>query len=359
MSIFVSVISVFFSFVLLWKIVHFAYDHNIFDGHDGRKIHKGNIPRLGGIAFVPSAFIAFVFVLVVLYFKNELVNHIGVHNSLIYDSIFVLIAIAIVYIFGIFDDLKGLRYRNKFAYQIIVALILCFAGIYTKNIHGMLALYQIPPAFGFFVTIFILVLSINAFNFIDGIDGLSSGIAILSLAYYTIVLYVENHYFYLLAIAFLFALLPFFCLNVFGKKSNKTKVFMGDTGSTVLGLLLFILALVINENTNSPKIYNNPLVFGFAPLLLPFYDVFSVVFYRLLKGKNIFNADNNHFHHKLLKLGLSQHSVLVIELLVYIFIIAITLFLVNYINLNLIIGCSLLIWIFVNMFLSEKINNKK
>lgn len=356
----ISIISFSLSFLFLWKVIRYAYNHKIFDGHDERKIHQGNIPRVGGIAFVPAAFIAYVFALIILYLENE-VTELGVHASLLRDSLFFLFAIAVIYFFGICDDLKGLRYRRKFTYQIITGLILCFVGIYTKEIHGMLALYHIPPPFGCFVTIFLMVLSINAFNFIDGIDGLSSSIAILSLGYYAVILYLEKNYFYLLAIAFLAALLPFFLLNVFGNKSKCTKVFMGDTGSTVLGLVLFLLALVINENPGTPMLYNNPLVLALAPLLLPFYDVFSVVFYRLLNAKNIFKADNNHFHHKLLRLGLTQPKALLVELLVFIFIIVITLLLVRYVNLNFIIGTSLVLWIAINMLMSKIIdkNNTK
>lgn len=133
---------------------------------------------------------------------------------------------------------------------------------------------------------------------------------------------------------------------------------MGDTGSTVLGLVLFLLALSVNEDINTPKLFSNPFVLGFAPLLLPFYDVFSVVFYRLIHGKNPFKADANHFHHKLLKLGLSQHATLVVELIVFVLICALTVLLANYINLNIIIVCSIIIWISINVTLANIINKR-
>ena len=355
---FISLVSIFFSLLLLCKVIKYAYNHNIFDNHDERKIHQGNIPRVGGIAFVPAAIISFIFALIILYLRDEAFD-LGIHHTFIHDSVIILISILIIYFFGKYDDLKGLRYRNKFTYQIFTGLMLCVAGIYMKDIHGILALYHIPPVFGCFVAVFVMVLSINAINFIDGIDGLSSGIAIISFIYYSIILIIEKNDFWLLSISFLCAILPFFYFNVFGSKRNKTKAFMGDTGSTVLGLVLFLLAVVVNENPNSELLYDNPLVLAYAPLLLPFYDVISVVYQRLLNAKNIFKADDNHFHHKLLKLGLSQPAALIVELLIFVFVIFSTLILVKYININVVIGSSLLIWIWVNLLLTRRIKSNK
>lgn len=358
MIFFISVISIFFSLLLLSKVIKSAYNNNIFDNHDERKIHKGNIPRVGGIAFVPSAVISFMFALIILYLRDEAFD-LGIHHTFIQDSVIILISILIIYVFGVYDDLKGLRYRNKFTYQFSTGLMLCLAGIYMKDIHGILALYHIPPIFGCFVSIFVMVLSINAINFIDGIDGLSSGIAIIAFIYYSIILIIERNDFWLLSISFLCAILPFFFFNVFGSRKNKTKSFMGDAGSTVLGLVIFLLAVIVNENPNTELLYDNPLVLAYAPLLLPFYDVISVVYQRLLNAKNIFKADDNHFHHKLLKLGFSQPMALLIELLVVVFVIFSTLILVKYININVVVGSSLLLWIWINLLLTKIIKAKK
>ena len=344
--------------MLLSKVIKYAYNNNLFDNHDERKIHHGNIPRIGGIAFIPAAIISFIFAIIILYLRDEAFD-LGIHHTFIRDSVIILISILIIYFFGVYDDLKGLRYRKKFSYQIFTGLLLCLSGIYMKDVHGILALYHIPPIFGCFVAIFVLVLSINAINFIDGIDGLSSAIAILSLIYYTAILIIEKNDFWLLSISFLSAVLPFFCFNLFGSKTKKTKAFMGDTGSTVLGLVLFLLAVVVNENPNTEMLYDNPLILAFAPLLLPFYDVISVIYQRLLNAKNIFKADNNHFHHKMLKLGFSQPTALIIELLIEIFVIFSTLILVKYININVVVGSSLLLWIWINLLLTKKNKGQK
>lgn len=356
MIIFLLLFCVAISSLLLYLVIKMCYRKQIFDSQGGRKIHTGNIPRVGGIAFVPAAMITFLIFIIIspMRFKG---NIIGIHNVFLKDSVVVLCSIAIIYFWGVLDDIIGLRYRVKFGYQIITGLILCFAGIYISNIHGILGLYHIPLAFGTFVTIFLLVLSINAFNFIDGIDGLSSGIALLSLSYYAVILYLKGNLFYLLAIVFFCAVLPFFFFNVFGRESRKTKTFMGDAGSTVLGLVLCLLALIVSEDKSSNYIGSNAFALGFTPLLLPFYDVFSVVFYRLIHSKNPFRADNNHFHHKLLRLGLSQHTALVVEIIVFIMLSISTLLLVKFININVLLGCSLITWTLINMLLAQRIKN--
>ena len=353
-----SLLSIITSIVLLKIIVAWSYKMKVFDSQGGRKIHHGNIPRVGGIAFVPAAICSFLAFLIILIFNND-TYALGVHDTFIHDAFVMVGAIAIIYVFGIFDDVIGLRYRVKFGYQILTGLMICFLGIFLWELHGILALYTIPMTFGFVITIFLLIFSINSFNFIDGIDGLSSGIAILSLSYFSVILYLLDNKFFVMAIFFLCAVLPFFFFNVFGKEVSRTKTFMGDTGSTVLGLVLFLLAVAVNEDINTVYLHENAFILGFTPLLLPFYDTISVVFYRLLKGKNPFKADDNHFHHKLLRLGLSQHSTLIVELIVFVVICVSTLFLPNYINLNIIIGCSLLIWLAINQTLLVFIKKKK
>ncbi len=355
---FIIFISIVLSFFLLKLVVLFAYKRKIFDKQSDRKIHHGNIPRVGGIAFVPAALISFLLAVLILTINPSL-QIFCVNCSFTNELLVVTCSIIVIYLFGIYDDVLGLRYRVKFLYQILTGLFLCLAGIYLADIHGVFSLYELPPLFGFFVTIFLFVLAINAFNFIDGIDGLLSGIAILGLGYFAVVLYNNGNYFYLLAVAYLCALVPFFCFNVFGKESKRTKTFMGDTGSTVLGLLMFVLALFVNKDAKSVELYDNPFVLGFAPLLLPFYDVFSVVFFRILNSANPFKADNNHFHHKLLKLGFSQHKTLVTELVVYAVITIGTLIMCKYINLNIVIGSSIMLWIFINYVLIKLIQSKR
>ena len=349
----VLIISFALSALLIKAIIKYAYNHNLFDLHTKRKIHKGDVPRLGGVAFVPVAIITFIFGCLILS-SQEMIT---VENAI--PIIGLLASIIITYIVGIADDIKGLRYRTKFMCQFVVGLILCLTGFLLNNFHGLLGLYELPYSFGLCVTIFLIILSINAFNFIDGIDGLSSSIAILSFAYYSVILYLNSDYNILLPIAFIGVLLPFFYFNIFGKASRHNKTFMGDTGSTVLGLMLCILAIVINGDPQTQLLlHTNPFIIAFSPLMLPCFDVVNVVIYRLLKSKNPFNADDNHFHHKLLRLGLSQHTALIVELIVFLFMTGTSICLSNYVGVTVVMVIMLISWLVANAFITNVLQKR-
>ena len=356
----ILLLSFFVSLILIRKVVKFAYNKRVFDIEDGRKIHHGNIPRVGGIAFVMAAMVAIFVAIALLGFSNLGSFYRDIKNYLP-QSLAIGLSVFIIYFFGVVDDIKNLRYRTKFSYQILVGLMLCLTGFCFVNMRGVLGLAELPLLFGCVATVFTLVLIINAFNFIDGIDGLASGIALLSLIYYTVLFVMNQSYLSLFSLAFIGALLPFIYFNLFGKENKKNKTFMGDTGSTVLGLVLFVFAIVVMfmPMNNASCVSYNPFAYAFAPLLLPCYDVVNVVLYRLSMGRNPFKADNNHFHHKLIKLGLSQHKVLIIELIIMIFISSFTILSTYYVNINLVLFVSLFVWIMVNMILNKMINKKQ
>ena len=346
------------SLLLMRKTIKYAYRKRLFDEPDERKIHRKAIPRVGGFAFVLSALITFVVMFTAQLltgcdadwnFADGVTQH-GVCG--------VICSILVVYVFGIIDDLHGLRYRTKFSYQILTGLLLCLVGIYLLNLYGLSGLYEIPSMFGCLVTVFLLVFVINAYNFIDGIDGLSSGLAIMSLVYYSFLLYSNHSILLLLAVAFLGALIPFFGFNMFGSVERQSKTFMGDSGSTVLGLVLFILAVVINGDPHTQELGLNPMVMVMAPLLLPCYDVINVVIFRLANSKNPFKADKNHFHHRLLQLGLSQHATLVVELLAAVVIAGSLIVLSHWVDFNILFFALLMLWLLVNMILTRIITNK-
>lgn len=346
------IIALLLSAIFIKVIMRYAYNHNLFDKHTKRKIHQGDVPRLGGLAFVPVAIIIFIIALCI---------HLDSGFDISLDAMGymgVLLSIAIVYGTGVLDDFIGLRYRSKFIFQFVVGLLLCACGIHLNDVYGLFGLFEVPLIFSCILTIFMIILSINSFNFIDGIDGLSSSIAILSFGYYTVILYLNNSILFMLPLLFICVLLPFFCFNVFGNDKKHSKIFMGDTGSTVIGLLLCVLAIIINEDHSTMLIYKNPIVLAFAPLMLPCFDVFNVVVYRLLKAKNPFKADDNHFHHRLLKLGLSQHAALVVELIVFVVMTSAAIALANHVSINIMLGVMLAVWILINFVIIRIINLK-
>ena len=337
---------------LLKAIINYAYKHNLFDKHTKRKIHHGNVPRLGGVAFIPVVIIFFLIgVIFVGYFESSF----KIHTRML---IGLLMSMLIMYGFGMFDDIIGLRYRTKFIYQFVAGLLLCFLDVHLYSLYGLLGLFDIPLFFSCFVTILMIVLCVNSFNFIDGIDGLSSSIAILSFIYFSIIFYLINSIFFIFTVIFIGVLLPFLYFNVFGNDKKFNKIFMGDTGSTVIGLVLCVLAIIISNDVNTLQIHKNPLVLAFAPLMLPCFDVFNVFTYRIVHGKNPFKPDDNHFHHRLLRIGLTQHKALVVELLLFVFMTITSIVLCNYVSINIMLSIMLSLWIVLNVIMVRNINLK-
>lgn len=352
-------ISLIVSWGVLHRVVKMAYSRHVFDLHNSRKIHTGDIPRLGGVAYLPSILLSLFVTMTIDYFAN------GSLWTLFGDNIVkacgVVTASLIIYLVGLCDDLKELRYRVKFLSQIAAGLVLCFTGTWLDNLHGAFGLNEISPWLGFPVTIFACIFVINAINFIDGIDGLASSLGLLSLVYYLSLLSHDAtnpvFLFTLMALAFAAGVIIFLCYNLGGSEANKTKVFMGDGGSNFLGLFLTIAGIELThfQLTENVLPHANELILGFAPLTLPCYDVLRVVFHRLRSGSNPFEADNNHLHHKLMNLGLSQRATLVTIICLSIALIIIMVLLGMAMNINLALLTSLVMWFIFNLVLTLKV----
>jgi len=153
----------------------------------------------------------------------------------------------------------------------------------------------------------------NAINLIDGVDGLASGLCIIALTALTVVnLYHQQYYLALLCVSTLGVLIPFWIYNVFGNAKRGHKIFMGDTGSLTLGLVLsFIVINMSRDNTVRTDDINHTMAIAFATLVVPLFDVVRVVFRRIANKKNPFLPDKNHFHHKLLRTGMAPRWVMV------------------------------------------------
>ena len=212
----------------------------LFDAVDERKIHTAPIPRLGGLAFFPCIIVS---VSVVIVFNNLLTGH----NLLDFYSTTRLLslvsALVMIYLMGMMDDLVGVRYRSKFIIQILCAVLLVSSGFCLNDLHGLFGFHALPQWFAFPFSVLLLVYVMNALNLIDGIDGLASGLSGIALLAFGVMFTVLGWRLYaFLAFAGLGVLLPFFYFNVFGNPNRGQKIFMGDTGSLTIGLLLGVLA---------------------------------------------------------------------------------------------------------------------
>lgn len=222
------------------------------------------------------------------------------------DQIFdfsIIIPLSILYTIGLYDDIYKVDFKLKFIFQIIVAKILIDLGFNIDSLNGFFNIYEIPYIYSQFLTLFIFLVIVNAINFSDGIDGLAITEIIKSLVI-IIILSSKNidGGINKLFISIIVLLVPLYFFNL--KKDNK--VFLGDSGSLLLGGVLFI-ALINMINTYSVESYKiNSFLLIFIIVLYPLVDLIQVVLKRLKMGLSPFIADNNHIHHKLIKRGFNH-----------------------------------------------------
>ena len=266
---------------------------HLYDEPDSRKATQTIIPTLGGVAI----FIAFMIALTL-----------GTYGKDFSELRYILCGLTILFFVGIKDDILILSARKKLFIQILTTLILVFlANIRLSSIHGFLGMYNVPFEMSAVLTVFVMIVITNAFNLIDGIDGLASGICMLTASVLGGWFFMSGHYQYaIMATALVGALAGFFAYNVWG---SKNKIFMGDTGSLLLGFIMSVLIVKFCEfniyETGEYFIHSAPAV-AFGLLIVPLFDTIRVFSIRILNKRSPFTPDKNHVHHRLLHLGFSH-----------------------------------------------------
>lgn len=301
-------------------ILRVAKAKNLFDPIDERKIHTKIVPPLGGVGI----FIGFV------------ISTIISTDGYTFDGLkYIIAAVILMFFIGLKDDLLAISARKKFTVQVFASVLLITLGnFHIHNLHGFLGIYEVNFVFGTLITLFLILTIVNAYNLIDGIDGLASGLAILASVFFGFWFFMAGFIQYsIMAFAMAGSLTGFFFFNVFG---NANKLFMGDTGSLVVGMIMAVFVIKFNEfNVGSNVAYfieASPSV-SFAVVLVPLIDTLRVMTIRLLNGKSPFSPDNNHIHHRLLQLVPSHLAVTLIIIASNVFIIGIAL-LLNSISFN-------------------------
>lgn len=293
-------------------VLKFCKKKKLYDIPTLRKVHSAPIPRLGGIAFIPSMMISAVAVLLII-----ATNNIQDKISLSMWSVGFILSLSIIYSVGIIDDLIGLNAKVKFVAQILAASIMPFCGLQINDLYGLFGIYEIPSVVGIPLTILVFVFIDNALNLIDGIDGLATSLSIIALLgfFYCFIPYDLIAYEVMIA-GLLGVLVVYLYFNMYGKVEKGTKIFMGDSGSLTLGFFLaflFVKAIAVNPNVMpmSPK----RVLIAYSLLIIPTFDVVRVVLHRIRNRKPIFDADKCHIHHKFLAMGYNQHHTLFIIIL--------------------------------------------
>jgi UDP-N-acetylmuramyl pentapeptide phosphotransferase/UDP-N-acetylglucosamine-1-phosphate transferase len=290
---------------------------------NGRTSHTKPTPNLGGVAIFAGVSISSVV------FTGITTAH---------ELKYIIAAMLIIFFVGLKDDLYPMVAYKKFMGQTVAVLFILIPGdFHLTSLQGLFGITELSYLVSIIITYILFMALINSFNLIDGIDGLSSGIGILTSIFFGIMFLMGNHMAYAV-MSFILAssLLAFFYYNVFSKKY---KIFLGDTGSMLIGLILAIFAVRFlnfeSYNLFFSKTQAAPAVL-LCVLIVPIFDTARVFILRILRGKSPFEADRTHIHHRLLDLSGTHLKATVIILLVNVIFITLALVLRN-INTELLI----------------------
>ncbi len=260
---------------------------NFVDKPNKRSSHTGCVPNIGGIVVFLAFLCSFL-----------LFAHFGREPELQY----VLLGAILIFIVGIYDDMLEISPRKKMKGEMLGILVLIVGGgFYLKTFHGFLGLYEVSPWIGVPLTFVGLLGLVNAINLIDGIDGLCSGVALIDVLFFGVWFFSCGQMEYALLCGVLAtSLLPFFFINLFGKRS---KMFMGDSGALMVGYLLGVLAIKfceIDVYTQGICMVEAAPGVVFSVLAIPVLDTLRLFVSRWMHGNSPFAPDKRHLHHKLL-----------------------------------------------------------
>ena len=256
----------------------------------GRKIHKYPIPRVGGIAVALSYAASFF----IVHFRTGILDE---HLVLVWK---VLPAACTIFAVGVIDDLWGLRPWVKLAGQMVAAGIACWSGVLALDVVGLhgRAWWTIP------ITILWLLACCNAFNLVDGMDGLAAGVGMFAtVTIFVAALMEKNMALAMATIPLVGCLVGFLCYNF-----NPATIFLGDSGSLLIGFLLGCYGIIWTQKSATLLGMTAPLM----ALSLPLLDVGLAITRRFLRKQPIFAADRGHIHHRLLDRGMSPKKAVVI-----------------------------------------------
>lgn len=342
---------------MLPRILVLSLRKRLIDHIDPRKIHRVPASRLGGVAFYPAIFFAVNICVVMVNILSPEGCKIEDSNVLSLESL----ALLSLFLIGIYDDILGVSYRNKFFVQIFASVLIMMSGVYFKTLNGFFGVHEIPDWLGVTLTLGFYIFVTNAINLIDGIDGLASSLSMMALGVYGVLLFdggliVEA----LIAVAALGALLPFWYGNVFGvRRGIQSKIFMGDTGALVIGALLGFTAVVVWNKPFVDGVYSSLdaqySTLAFTMLLILCFDVMRIVVHRYLDKKPLFLPDRNHIHHKFIAVGYSPRRSLLCIMLMNALFLVVNLSLSFFIGFTYIVFIDLFVWTLIHIMLSKRI----
>lgn len=278
-------------------LIKWAYQKGRLAQTNHRSSHQIPTPALGGV----SIFAGFLLVSLGLNFSLEIWA--------------ILIGVVLLFVTGWIDDMIEIRAKSKLAVQIVCAVLIYFSGLQIDQLHGIFGIHEIPHWTSFALTVLFIVGVTNAFNLIDGINGLAGSLAVINGCLFGLIFYSNGQMNYaLLAFTMSASVLGFLPHNF-----PKAKIFMGDTGSLFLGLLMSVFVIkTLQTSTHNELSVSLALV----PMFIPIFDTLRLFITRLLERKSPMEADKNHLHHLVVNVTLNHTRATLLIILFHVLLIA-------------------------------------
>jgi len=279
--------------ILIRLTIPFAINIGLVDKPSHRKKHDGNVPLVGGIS---------IFIAIVIGFLTTQMD-LNLQKNL-------LLAMLIVVGIGVLDDHQDLSCKSRIIFHIIASLVIVtIDGVVLNSLGWIFGFMEFKlHAWSIFFTVFAVIGVMNAINMSDGIDGLSGALSFITLLFISYFSYMGGHAdYFMLSLLFCSVLIPFllFNLGVFGESR---KIFMGDAGTTLLGLVIAVFLIALSQGDSAAF----PPVTALWLLAIPLIDTMTVSLRRVMKGKSPFKADREHLHHFFVRSGISDRKALMI-----------------------------------------------
>ena len=293
-----SALAFLITFFAIPVIIQVAKDKKLFDEPDERKVHKNVIPTLGGLGIFAGFIIATLTCVPPGIIPNSELQYFAA-------------AATVIFFLGIKDDILILSASKKFIGQLIAAgIIIKFGGVQINNMHGFLGVHEIPRIPSIVLSILTIVVITNSFNLIDGVDGLAGSLGLLTTLVFGAYFFYNGELTYaVIGFALAGSTLGFLIYNF-----SPARIFMGDTGSLLIGLINSILVIkfieVAGRTTSNLPLESGPAI-GFSILMIPLFDTIRVFGLRILDRRSPFSPDRTHVHHFLLDIGFSHRMITV------------------------------------------------
>ncbi|SUB84164.1 Undecaprenyl-phosphate alpha-N-acetylglucosaminyl 1-phosphate transferase [Pragia fontium] len=282
-----------FSLAFLFIVRKIAQKIGLVDKPNYRKRHQGAIPLVGGISVYAG-------ICLYLFLNWNEIKQPGIY----------LICAGVLVVVGAFDDRFDISVKFRATIQALIAIaMMYFAGLYLSNLGEILGPWDVSLGpLGYLVTLFAVWGSINAFNMVDGIDGLLGGLACVTFGALGILLVLDGQAFLgYWCFAIIAAIIPYLLLNL-GAFGKRYKVFMGDAGSTLIGFTIIWILLQSTQGVGHPM---NPVT-ALWVIAIPLIDMIAIMYRRLRKGMSPFSADRQHIHHLIMRAGFTSRQAFVL-----------------------------------------------